>query len=267
MKSLKIIFVFLFISAFSTSKGSEFSLPLQIQSESKANKKVKTITLDSLLLHILDDYIKVFSSSYRAEIEVFGTSEFSENNHVLRIFQDSNKKAQKNIMILRFYFSSEIPFSDFNVLYYKGNYFYYKQEELAGIIIPEALMVSDKRTSTVIDSNFRDDYIKEICVIRGNTPMVFHYKSFEESFKGNYQLERKIYTYLETLEYNLWPINKFDLENQILYTSATDSDLEDMKSSESLRNLHRVQFRKYRQKYLKYTKYLRKVIDKWVIIN
>ncbi len=266
IKKLTII-IFIILLAFSALKGSPCTFLLQ--SESQVQYRVKNIISDSLLIDILEDYIEIYSSTYKAEIEIYGVgfSEFRETNHIIRIFQDSNNAEQKNIMFLGFYFFSEIPFSDFKVLFYKNNYFYYKQDELSGIAIPERLMVPERCISEVIDSNFRDEYLKEICIIRVNRPMVFQYKIFDETTKQEYQISRKIYTYLEMLDPNLWPIKIFNSESQILITSSTDSDLESVTSSDGLRKLHRKQLRKLKRKTLKNTKYLRKVIDKWVILN
>jgi hypothetical protein len=265
MKNLTIT-IFIILLAFSALKGSAGTF--LFQSEVQVDYLVKNITSDSLLIDILEDYIEIYSSTYKAEIEIYGVgfSEFSEKNHIIRVFQDSNSSEGKNIIILSFYFFSEIPFSDIKVLFYKNNYFYYKQDELSGIVIPERLMVPERTISEVIDSNFRDDYFKEICVIRVNSPMAFHYKIFDKTTKQECQISRKIYTYLEMLDPNLWPIKIFNSESQILITSSTDSDLESVTPSEGLRKLHSKQFRKGKRKALKNTKYLRKVIDKWVIL-
>lgn len=269
MKNLTIT-IFIILLAFSASKEVACTVPLN--AESPISYQTNTIHTDSLLLDILDDYIEVFSSYYLADFDGHGKglSEFSEKNHIIRVFKDSNNVEFKNIMILRFYFFSEIPFADFNVLNYKENYFYYRMEELSGLTTPERLKVPNSLISMVVDSNFKDDYYKNISILITHTPIVFHYKLFlSKNIEQDYRLSRKLYSYYDMIDYDLWPIKNFNTESQNVITNSGDYELALSIRPDWIRKIHRKELRKKKNRrvFRNISQYREKVIDKWVILN
>ena len=198
-----------------------------------------------------------------------GFSEFSEKNHIIRVFKDSTNVELINIMILRFYFFSEIPFADYNVLFYKGNYFYYNKEELSDIKIPVRLIVPDSLKAMVVDSNFKDDYYKNISIMITHIPIVFHYKLIcNKDPEHDYQLSRRLHSYLDMIDYNLWPIKYFNDENQNVITNSVDYELEISNKPGWIKKINRKEFRKKRNRriFRSISNYRKNVIDKWVIL-
>jgi len=258
------------ILAFSASK--EVACTVTLNAESPISYQANTIHTDSILLDILDDYIEVFSSYYLPDNDGHGKgfSEFSEKNHIIRVFKDSNNVELKSIMILRFYFFSEIPFADFNVLNYKENYFYYRMEELSGLTTPERLKVPNSLISIVVDSNFKDDYYKNISILITHTPIVFHYKLFlSKNIEQDYRLSRKLYSYYDMIDYDLWPIKNFNSESQNVITNSGEYELELSNRPGWIRKIHRTELRKKKNRsvFRSISQYREKVIDKWVVLN